>query len=304
MADYSFGMSDTTMGTPFEFEFMPFDNPFKHNSHVLNSNLSDFFNQRITDQSLDLPESTDLNLLKLDQTLEDIRDFDAWNHAVLRILKSTGLKSLVDIDIPRPELNSDVGMHWAFMSRQVTHWLASSISEELLQLLRLRGCEAVFADEFMAQVRDLVPTSGFDADCIRIKRLQSINPLDFPKTVYFVRAYAREFRRVREAGINFCPYTGLLTVLAAIPLRHKSILSSIYTDMDHDVAYATLHRFSLSDVVTVFRFEHYIDKIVQLLYTFQADPIDKMPGEKRKRSHSEPSLQRSSFQVVMRQRKS
>ncbi|KAJ5730371.1 uncharacterized protein N7483_004879 [Penicillium malachiteum] len=300
MADYSFGMPDAP---PFEFELMPFENPFKHNSHVLNSTLSNFFNQRITDQSSYIPESTELNLLKLDQILEDIRDFDEWNHAVLRILKSAGLKSLVDIDIPRPELNSDVGMQWAFTSRQVTHWLASSISEDLLHLLRLRGAEAVFADEFMAQVRDLVPTSGFDADCIRVKRLNRVNPLDFPKTVYFVRAYAREFRRVREAGINLCPYGALLTVLSAIPLRHKSILSSIYTDMDHDVAYATLHRFSLSEVVTVFRFEQYIEKIVQLLYSFEADPVDTMPGEKRKRSHSEPSVQRSSFQVVMRQRK-
>ncbi|KAJ5707384.1 hypothetical protein N7488_007185 [Penicillium malachiteum] len=301
MADYSFEMPDAQS---FEFDSMPFNDPFKHSPHFLNLTLKDFFHQRVNDQSFQIPESTELNLSKLDQRLEDIRDFDAWNHAVLRVLKSKGLKSLVNIDIPRPDLNSDVGMHWAFMSRQVTHWLASGISEDILHMIRQREDGPVFADEFMAQVRDLVPTSGFDADCIRIKRLHSINPLDFPKTVYFVRAYAREFRRVREAGINFCPYAGLLTVLSGIPLRHKSILSSIYTDMDHDVAYATLHGFSLSEVVTVFRFEHYIDKIVQLLYSHEADPADTMPGDKRKRSHSEPSLQRPSFQVVMRQRRS
>ncbi|KAJ5733533.1 hypothetical protein N7493_002319 [Penicillium malachiteum] len=301
MADYSFGMSDAPS---YDFDSTPVDDPFKRTPHFLNSILKNFFHQRVTDQSFRLPESTELNLSKLDQRLEDIRDFDAWNHAVCRILKSKGLKSLVNIDIPRPDLNSDVGTHWAFLSRQVTHWLASSISEDILHMMKQRENEVVFADEFMAQVRNLVPTSGFDADCIRIKRLHSINPLDFPKTVYFVRAYAREFRRVREAGINFCPYAGLLTVLSAIPRRHKSILSSIYADMDHDVAYATLHGFSLSEVVTVFRFEHYIDKIVQLLYSHEADPVDTMPGDKRKRSHSEPSLERPSFQVVMRQRKS
>lgn len=139
--------------------------------------------------------------------------FDDWLHKALHTTQLLNLHRLLNINIPRPELNGSIhAVRWQNYSLQLKDWLARSMSSELYDQIASLRRRIVLADEFIAAARatfqrpDMASTTSF------VNAVLYARCADFPSAARYLVATREAYRLYFQRKIDIKPYLALSRV--------------------------------------------------------------------------------------------
>ncbi|KAJ5992379.1 hypothetical protein N7451_008103 [Penicillium sp. IBT 35674x] len=183
-------------------------------------------------QAIGLPEKIETDVFRGMDRLEEPEDFDLWLRNTTRLLKSAGLNKLVDIHIPRPEVQTDESKRWLLYSKLVQHYLSESIADGLLADIASRGKSIKLADEFVDEAKRAFQTPGIYADLDGVASLCSIRLSNHKTAQEFVWEFREHFKRLWDLRIGIPPYVALCKLINQLDtMDTKLVVASTIADL-------------------------------------------------------------------------
>ncbi|KAJ5812335.1 hypothetical protein N7474_008636 [Penicillium riverlandense] len=172
--------------------------------------------ETIPDQGTNLPQHGFI-LPDATHVLSNALYFDDWLHKALHTTQQHNLHRLLNINVPRPELNGSIhAVRWQDYSLQLKDWLARSMSSELYDQIASSGRPILLGDEFIAAARstfqrpDMASTTSFVNAVLYARRA------DFPSAARYLVATREAYRLCFQRKIDIKPYLVLSRVCSEL----------------------------------------------------------------------------------------
>ncbi|KAJ5786243.1 uncharacterized protein N7503_011455 [Penicillium pulvis] len=183
-------------------------------------------------QVFGLPEKIEIDVFSGMDRLEEPEDFDLWLRNTTRLLKSAGLDKLVDIHIPRPEVQNEGSKRWLLYSKLVQHYLSESIADGLLANIASRGKSIKLADEFVDEAKRAFQNPGIYADLDGIASICSIQLSNHKTAQEFVWEFREHCKRLWDLQISIPPYVAICKLINQLDtMETKFVVASTIADL-------------------------------------------------------------------------
>ncbi|KAJ5536292.1 hypothetical protein N7513_009478 [Penicillium frequentans] len=183
-------------------------------------------------QAIGLPEKIEIDVFSGMDRLEEPEDFDLWLRNTTRLLKSAGLDKLVDIHIPRPEVQNEGSKRWLLYSKLVQHYLSESIADGLLADIASRGKSIKLADEFVDEAKRSFQNPGIYADLDGVASICSIQLSNHKTAQEFVWGFREHFKRLWDLKIGIPPYVAICKLINQLDtMETKFVVASTVADL-------------------------------------------------------------------------
>lgn len=183
-------------------------------------------------QATGLPEKIEIDVFSGMGRLEEPEDFDLWLRNTTRLLKSAGLDKLVDIHIPRPEVQNEGSKRWLLYSKLVQHYLSESIADGLLADIASRGKSIKLADEFVDEAKRAFQNPGIYADLDGVASICSIQLSNHKTAQEFVWEFREHFKRLWDLQIGIPPYVAICKLINQLDtMETKFVVASTIADL-------------------------------------------------------------------------
>ncbi|KAJ5641660.1 hypothetical protein N7490_005660 [Penicillium lividum] len=174
------------------------------------------------DQATDLPVQINIDIFSEMDRLVEPEDFNLWLRNRTRRLKSVGLGKLIDIQIPRPDIQSEKATRWLDYSKLVRHYLAENVSESLLAEIASQGNSIKLADEFVEQAKKTFQSPGVFADLDGVATLSSIKLSSHKTPQDFIWKFKEHFKRLWELKVQIPPYVAACKLVNQLDTKENS----------------------------------------------------------------------------------
>ncbi|KAJ5765485.1 hypothetical protein N7520_005044 [Penicillium odoratum] len=185
---------------------------------------SSFDHNVLIDQATDLPVQINIDIFSEMDRLVEPEDFNRWLRNRTRRLKSVGLGKLIDIHIPRPDMQSEAATRWLDYSKLVRHYLAENVSESLLAEIASQGSSIKLADEFVEQAKKKFQSPGVFADMDGVATLSSIKLSSHKTPQDFIWKFKEHFKRLWELKVQIPPYFAACKLVNQLDTKENSCI--------------------------------------------------------------------------------
>lgn len=183
-------------------------------------------------QAIGLPEKIEFDVFSGMDRLEEPGDFDLWLRNTTRLLKSAGLDKLIDIRIPRPEVQNEESKRWLLYSKLVQHYVSESIADDLLTIIASRGNPIKLADEFVDEAKRAFQNPGIYADLDGVSSICSIQLSSHKTAQEFVWEFREHFKRLWDLQIAIPPYLAICKLIDQLDtMETKFVVASTIADL-------------------------------------------------------------------------